>query len=267
MKEVVTRGLSGALYAFLLILSIFLNEYVFLGLIFIFGLICIHELQRLLKLESYLSYVLLVIFFLVFSIFKWNIYAQWLLWIVTFLVKILLIKDLMTFNKIPLFEGKKYILIIFYLIASVIFITLIPYYNQDYHPEVLLGIFALMWANDTFAYLVGKNFGKRKLFERISPKKTIEGFMGGLIFSLLLSLLAHYITKDFTYLIWLGIGLLVSVFGTYGDLIQSKLKRQAQVKDSGTLMPGHGGLLDRLDSILFTSTFVYGYLLIIQYVS
>lgn len=267
MKEVVTRGLSGALYAFLLILSIFLNEYAFLGLIFVFGLICIHELQRLLHLESYLSYALLIVFFLIFSIFKWNEYAEWLLWIVTFFVKLLLIKDLMTFNKIPLFEGKKYILIIFYLIASVIFITLIPYYNKVYHPEVLLGVFALMWVNDTFAYLVGKNFGKRKLFERISPKKTIEGFLGGLAASLLLSLLIYYLTKDFTYLVWLGMGLLVSVFGTYGDLIQSKLKRQANVKDSGTIMPGHGGLLDRLDSILFTSTFVYGYLLIIQYVS
>src|SRR5699024_5073105 len=127
--------------------------------------------------------------------------------------------------------------------------------------------FVLIWSNDSFAYLIGKSIGKHKLFERISPNKTIEGFIGGLICTLLVGLLIHYITQIYTYQIWLGLALVTGIFGTFGDLIQSKLKRQAGVKDSGRVMPGHGGLLDRLDSIIFASSFIYSFLVIVNHVS
>jgi len=267
MKEFITRGVSGAFYAFLLITTVLVSEYSFWALIFVFGIISLYELQKLLKLNSYISYFIFIAFLLFFSIFQLNSHALTALLIFTVLIKILLLKDLMIIHKIPLFEGKKYLLVIFYLISSFIFMTLIPYYENNYTPEILLGSFVLVWVNDSFAYLVGKNFGRTKLFERISPKKTVEGFLGGLLFSLLASYVIYNYTAIFDYKIWLGLAAIISIFGTLGDLIQSKLKRQANVKDSGTLMPGHGGLLDRLDSILFSSTFIYAYLLIIQYVS
>jgi phosphatidate cytidylyltransferase len=117
------------------------------------------------------------------------------------------------------------------------------------------------------AYVVGKSMGKNKLFERISPKKTIEGFLGGLVFAVICSVFIaqYYIVQPFY--IWAIIALLVGVLGTIGDLIESKFKRVAGVKDSGKIMPGHGGILDRLDSIIFVGPFVFLLYQILNYVS
>ncbi len=115
---------------------------------------------------------------------------------------------------------------------------------------------------------MGKSIGKNKLFERISPKKTIEGFLGGLTFSIIGSfLIATYYIGTSNIGIWIGIAILVSIFATLGDLIQSKFKRIAGVKDSGKIMPGHGGILDRLDSIIFVSPFIFLFYQILYYVS
>jgi phosphatidate cytidylyltransferase len=263
MTELLKRTLSGAFYVILLVAAIIISEYSFLALFFVFGIICLYELQKLVKLESYLNYLILIAALVLFGIFKIHTYSVFILLIVTLFVKILLLKDLLIIHEIPLFEGKKYVLTIFYLISSIVFLTLIPYENGEYSPYILIGIFFLVWFNDSFAYLVGKNFGKRKLYERVSPNKTIEGFLGGLVFAIIASAGVAYFTNTLDYSTWLIIAILISIFGTCGDLIQSKLKRQANVKDSGTIMPGHGGLLDRLDSILFAGTFVYAYLLII----
>lgn len=124
-------------------------------------------------------------------------------------------------------------------------------------PKVLLLVFILLWTNDTFAYLTGRLLGKHKLFERISPGKTIEGSIGGLLFTL-----AGVVVFS-NYADWLplglaiGMGLIAVVFGTLGDLCESMVKRQAGVKDSGKLIPGHGGVLDRFDSVLFTLPFIW----------
>ncbi len=118
----------------------------------------------------------------------------------------------------------------------------------------------MIWVNDSFAFLVGKNFGKRKLFISVSPKKTQEGFLGGLVFALIAAFIISKFNTDFTVVNWLVIAVIVSVIGTIGDLVESKFKRQANIKDSGTIMPGHGGILDRLDSLLFAAPFVYLYI-------
>ena len=115
---------------------------------------------------------------------------------------------------------------------------------------------------------------KRKLFERISPKKTIEGFLGGVVFAIIAGVLISkfYIkaSPEFSsksMIIWMSIALIVSVIGTVGDLIESKFKRIAGVKDSGKIMPGHGGILDRLDSVIFVAPFVFSFYQILNYVS
>lgn len=116
----------------------------------------------------------------------------------------------------------------------------------------------MIWCNDTFAYICGKFLGKHKLYEKISPKKTIEGFIGGLFFTQIAALiLFKYINIQSSVFFWIFIGLTVSVIGTIGDLVESKYKRQAGIKDSGSIMPGHGGILDRLDSILFAAPFLF----------
>ena len=103
--------------------------------------------------------------------------------------------------------------------------------------------------------------------ERVSPKKTVVGFIGGLAGSILAGFIIFNYTQSLSLPLWFAMAVIVSVLGTFGDLIESKFKRQAGVKDSGNLMPGHGGIYDRLDSILYTSPFVYALLEIVDYVS
>ncbi len=128
--------------------------------------------------------------------------------------------------------------------------------NVVYHitPYLLLLLFILVWVNDTFAYLVGCSIGKHRLWERISPKKSWEGFWGGLVATVIVATLCGYFFSHhfggYGVLIIGIIGLIVSISGTFGDLIESLIKRTVGVKDSGNLIPGHGGILDRIDSIL-----------------
>lgn len=141
-----------------------------------------------------------------------------------------------------------------------VFITSIPFINGNYHPKIIIGIFILIWTSDSFAYIVGSSIGKTKLYEKISPNKTVEGVIGGLIASLVIAyFMSKYITI-LTTLSWVIIALIVVVFGVLGDLTESKFKREAKVKDSSNFIPGHGGFLDRLDSIIFSAAFVYVYL-------
>lgn len=120
-----------------------------------------------------------------------------------------------------------------------------------------------MWVNDTFAYLTGMLLGKHKFFERISPKKTWEGTIGGAVFTIVGAYVFSFFINDFTNFEWMGLGLVIVIFGTFGDLIESMIKRTYGIKDSGKIMPGHGGILDRLDSILIAAPFVLLYVVFI----
>ena len=267
MKEFGIRFLSGIIYAGLLVGAMFFSEESFLVLFFLFGIVLIHELQKLLIVKTYISYAVLVAGFIIFSYLKLDINATYVLLIATLFVNSVLIKDLIVINKIPLFNQKKYIVLFFYLIGSLICLTLIPSTQGYYAPRIIFGSFGLVWFNDSWAYIIGKNFGKHKLYERISPKKSVEGFIGGLCASLVGAWVVFTLTNELSLMHWFAIAIIISIFGTIGDLIQSKFKRQAEVKDSGNIMPGHGGLFDRLDSILFASPFIYTYLQLIDYVS
>jgi len=132
----------------------------------------------------------------------------------------------------------------------------LPPYNFHY----VLGIILLIWVSDSGAYLVGSFIGKHKLYERISPGKTWEGSIGATLITMGCSLIIAQWFPELALKHWLVISVLVCVFGTLGDLVESMLKRQAGVKDSGKIMPGHGGILDRFDSLLFVSPFIYAYL-------
>ena len=138
--------------------------------------------------------------------------------------------------------------------------SLLPHESISFSPGIIIGFFILIWANDTGAYLMGVSFGRYKLMERISPKKTWEGFFGGLIIATLIAcLLSGWLgIVDKTH--WVIIAIIVSVAGTYGDLVESMLKRSIGVKDSGTIMPGHGGFLDRFDSAIISFPLVYLYI-------
>ena len=131
----------------------------------------------------------------------------------------------------------------------------------EYNPILPLSVFIFIWANDTGAYCVGSIIGKHRLFERISPKKSWEGSIGGGILVIAISLIfAHYFTF-ISPIKWVGLALTVVIFGTWGDLVESLFKRQLGIKDSGHILPGHGGMLDRFDSAILAipATVVYLY--------
>jgi len=136
----------------------------------------------------------------------------------------------------------------------------------DLHPyrwHLLLGFFIIMWTSDTMAYVCGRLFGKHKLFERISPKKTWQGAIGGGLFALGAAWVVAHFWKDIALQHWLVIAAIVVVCGNLGDLVESLFKRSISIKDSGNILPGHGGILDRFDAVLLSSPFVTAYLLFV----
>jgi phosphatidate cytidylyltransferase len=138
--------------------------------------------------------------------------------------------------------------------------SLLPVGNTVFSPGVIIGFFLLIWANDTGAYLTGRAFGKHKLMERISPKKTWEGFFGGMIIAAVIAWLLSDLLGVVDSMKWMTIAVIVSITGTLGDLVESMLKRSTGVKDSGKILPGHGGFLDRFDSTIISFPLVYLFL-------
>ena len=266
MREVLIRALSGLLYVTLLLLAIFSLETTYLLVFLGLGIVVLFEFFKLVGIKSLLPYVFLFACVAVFCYFKLDRLATLIFLALTITVNLYLIKNLIRPSERYITVSQKYAYTIFYIVGGVVFTILLPSYRGEYTSLLVASVFALIWINDTFAFIVGKSIGKHKLLERISPKKTIEGFVGGLVFCCLASLLFYYFTDLLSLKLWITIALVTSVFGTLGDLIQSQLKRQAGVKDSGRIMPGHGGLYDRLDSIIFAAPFLYLFLIVLDYV-
>lgn len=132
--------------------------------------------------------------------------------------------------------------------------------------DIGFAFFFMLWANDTGAYVFGTWLGKHKLFERISPKKSWEGFIGGAIVSMTVGYFCHYWFND-CWCIWVAMSAIVVIFGTLGDLVESMLKRSLGIKDSGNILPGHGGILDRFDGLLLAAPMVYFLLEIWDYMN
>ncbi|MBF6640061.1 phosphatidate cytidylyltransferase [Flavobacterium sp. J49] len=267
MTTTVTRALSGAVYVLLLVGATLYSQYSFLLLFGILLLFSVVEFCKLISLKPIIPLVIATVGYILFNLNNTIKTNEILLLIAALLVSIRSL--LFLFEKKDRFLDKqtKYVFLIGYLIIPIIIFTKIPFINNQYIPEIIISILVIIWCNDTFAYLVGITMGKNKLFERISPKKTIEGFVGGVIFAVVAGILLaqFYLHQDLIK--WIIIAMIVSAFGTLGDLIESKFKRIAGVKDSGNIMPGHGGFLDRLDSIIFVAPFVYLFYQIIYYVS
>lgn len=270
MSENVIRSLSGLVYIVLLVGATLFSRESFLVLFGLFLLQTVNEFSTLINLNKIVSLIISLIGFVYFTFFDKSNFNEYILVAISILTLLILINWLFqNHGKLPI---QKYFLFIGYLVIPFILLTKlgqVKLLDKYLHfPHLIIAIFILIWTNDTFAYLVGKNFGKTKLLEKISPKKTIEGFLGGVVFAMLASLIInqYYVPLSSVWQ-WIIIALLVSVFGTIGDLVESKFKRLAGVKDSGNIMPGHGGLYDRLDSIIFVAPFVYLFVKIIEYVS
>lgn len=296
MNETLKRLISGVVYITLLLSCILYSTESFILLFGIFLVIAAFEYCNLVKINTLLPLSIVTLSYSIISLisyykketedYLYNIQEKpsELGIDVDQLNIVLLSITLLIFIKCLffLFDNKeqtipkiwKYLYLIGYILLPFVFIVKISFGINNYNPKIIIGLFILIWTNDTFAYLVGKSMGKHKLYERISPKKTIEGFLGGVLFAVFAGyLISKFYIKpnpDFSeksILIWTIIALIVGVFGTIGDLIESKFKRIAEVKDSGKIMPGHGGILDRLDSVIFVAPIVYLFYQILSYVS
>lgn len=296
MNETIKRSLSGAVYIFLLIASILYSTESFFILFGVFLLISIYEFCGLIKTKPFFPIFMGLSIYGAITLIshyktqttefinrifnsnlEFNINIQLLDLILIAVTLVISIKCIIflfydTIDKVS--TSSKYIYLLGYITLPFVFITKISFGINGYNPKIIIGLFILIWTNDTFAYLVGKSIGKNKLFEKISPKKTIEGFLGGITFAcfagFLISKLYIEPKPEFSkasIFIWVIIALIVGIMGTIGDLIESKFKRIAGVKDSGNIMPGHGGILDRLDSAIFVSPIIFLFYQILNYVS
>ena len=287
MNETLKRTISGAVYVTLLITSIQLstNENLagFFILFGVFLLIAVFEFCNLVKINKTLPILFTFATYLFwyrianslktdtfFYALKFNKNIDLIILTLSLLVWLKCILFLFDKKVNSISSLSKYVYLLGYIILPFILITKIPFGATGYNPKIIISVFLLIWSNDTFAFIVGKSIGKIKLFESVSPKKTVEGFLGGIVFAVLTSYIIskYYIEiKESNIYIWIITAIIVGVFGTIGDLIESKFKRIAGTKDSGKIMPGHGGILDRLDSVIFVAPIIFLFYQILNYVS
>lgn len=262
MKELLVRTLSGAVLVAVIIACVFISPWTCWALaLFIVGM-GTFEMSRLMQIKSRWQVVfgeLIAVGAFVVTSLMYLVGDSDLSFVLVFVLPVLpfllaLFSTTDDFKSIAAFDFGSVILLSFPCFCMV-------WLHDVNSPQILMLVFVLLWANDTFAYLTGRLLGKHKLFERISPGKTIEGSLGGMVLTMVgVAVFSHFVD-------WLpmgvavGMGLVAVVFGTLGDLCESMLKRQAGVKDSGRLIPGHGGILDRFDSLLFALPFISIFLL------
>jgi len=279
MKEFYTRSLTAIAYAAVLLFSLFYNQYLFYFVGFICSLILVFEFIKLItnynhkfltidsgksNLILYLTFPLYIFLFLLSK----NSTFQLVFLLIIILTNIILGFSLLKKKLFSFSILKNRFIGHFYLVGSLVIFFTMSNVTNSHNPLIVFSFLMLIWVSDSAAYVFGVNFGKRPLFKSVSPKKSVEGFLGGIIFSIILSLFFNkYLNLDFTIIQWLIIGLLTSSLGALGDLVQSQFKREAGVKDSGKFLPGHGGLYDRMDSIIFAAPFIYLTIKIFIYVS
>ena len=270
MKEFVIRTITGIVFATLVIGSILWSPWAFFVLMAVFTIIGLAEFVKLFPAEPKVRGTV-IYYFLGFSVYVLigltglNVigFSNLLLVVLSFFILIaveLFRQPNPSWMQIAAgFSAFIYISLPFGLMNSLFWVSS----GNISFPWILLALFILVWANDVFAYLLGSTIGKHKLYKKLSPNKTWEGSLGGLVFTLIFAWLFSRFAFNLNLQQWLWIGLIVSFAANLGDLSESLLKRNAGVKDSGIIFPGHGGVLDRFDAVLFATPFVFFYLYIL----
>lgn len=272
-KKVLTRAISGAVFLAIVIGSIFLGEYAYTAVFLFVTVVSLFEFYRALVQNGYsvkknAGIVVGALVYCAISVACILPQHSVLALLALPLLFFLFLYQLWQHDERP-FEVLAYtILGVIYIAVPLALTHLLakPSFiagHTEYMPFVLLGVMVLQWTSDTFAYLTGISIGRHPLFARHSPKKSWEGFCGGMAFSILAGyLIGKYFDTPFDIADWMIMGAMVPITGTLGDLTESMFKRSMGLKDTGKIMPGHGGLLDRFDSLLMSTPFLLGYLLL-----
>ncbi len=269
MSNLATRTITGIVLVVLVIAAIIAGQYPFALLFLVFTVIGLWEFYTLVERAQVFPNKAAGIFagiilFVSNALVAMNVLeVEWLLLnflsiFVIFLFE-LYRKDPNPFTNIAFtFFGLLYVAVPFSLLNYFPNPGFLP---ERHHSSLLLGFFFLVWINETGAYVLGSAFGNHKLFERVSPKKTWEGAIGGGILAIFTAWMISLFFMQLTLSDWLIMALMVVVFGSYGDLFESMFKRSINAKDSGSILPGHGGVLDRFDGVFIAAPFVFVYLL------
>lgn len=264
-----TRAITGVIFVAVMIAATLFGACVYSIFFTLLSTWCLYEFYGIVSSDErapnkWLGILLALLLFILGSLISLDLLNVKFLALMIPIVSVTYIVSLFQKRKFPFndiaytFLGIAYVTLPFFLFSKLGFM------QGSFNYVLPLGFLILLWTNDTGAYLAGRSFGKRKLFERISPKKTWEGFFGGLILAIVA---AVNLEKYFSYLPlwqWITVAVIISVVGTLGDLVESMLKRSLQVKDSGNILPGHGGFLDRFDGLLLAAPMVYVFLLLIN---
>ncbi|EJL73281.1 phosphatidate cytidylyltransferase [Chryseobacterium populi] len=288
-KNLIQRTISGIVYVAVIILcttplgaqlinsispDLIKQQYLYYGLITLLTLVGSWECVKIVKFgngyEKWVVFPVILIIFYMFSkrYFYHDFYFNFRL--SEILALSLIAIAVITLFKYPTelyYDSGKLIFTVIYVALPFSFALGLPKYSSyenTFSLEVLF-LFVLIWSSDTFAYLAGKFFGKHKMAPKISPKKTWEGYAGGVVLTLILSYFIEHYQQDLRGN-WMVVGFLVASFAPLGDLVESQLKRTFGVKDSGNIIPGHGGVLDRLDSFLICAPVVYLYFILEKFI-
>ena len=261
-----TRVITAFFFASCMLGSLFFGPFVFAAFGFLLVVVGLLEFYRLVKsteLSPNIPAGLILssaVYGLAFSVLVYNKSLQNALLLVP-IVLVVFVAELYRKSSTPFQNIAITLLAVCYVAIPFSFYLALGFMSASFSFILPLSLLLLIWANDSGAYVLGVTLGKNKLFERHSPKKSWEGFIGGI----LIAGLAGWILSRYVYTIspihWLALAVLVGVAGTLGDLVESMLKRSLNIKDSGSFLPGHGGLLDRFDSLIFAAPLMYIYLI------
>lgn len=270
MNNLIQRSITGAIFAFVVLGSIIWDPYAQAIVFSVFMVLGLLEFYNLFSKHSFVQVSKEIGIFIGLFIFSLlvGVSLEWLPQI-----SILFIFPLFfTLILAEMWRKKEHPLINISVLVFGIIYVVIPFFltidlnlrNTSFLPNVV-GMYLLIWTNDTFAYLSGRLFGKTKLFERISPKKTWEGTVGGVIFTLVLGYIIGAYINEGDELFWIISALIIAPCAIFGDLLESLFKRSLDIKDSGKILPGHGGILDRFDAALFAIPFFYCWAMVYDY--
>ena len=272
MQGFIKRVMTAIVFVIVMVGGIYLHPITHLGLFILITGMCLWEYFDLTLKDGVLGrkWIGLLLGILPILVTTYSVYSgatltstffvnSFLLFIS--LVSLSFIYELSTDAKKPFTNIGILVLALFYIGIPLALVPLISFSAGVFSPNIIFGLLLLTWANDTGAYLIGSQIGRTKLFPRISPNKTWEGSLGGVAVAFIVGYLLSIIFPDLSLTTWLVLAAIVSIFGSIGDLVESMLKRSLKIKDSGNLLPGHGGMLDRFDAFIFLLPFAGAYLL------
>jgi phosphatidate cytidylyltransferase len=260
------RIATGLLGAAGIVFGIVYSEWTYLLVFFIICILSLREFYKLSGLDGMIPQKTfgticgLTIFFLSFFIERGSISYRYYFVFFPLLSCVYMIKLYKKFERKPFTNIAYTFLGIFYIAVPLALLNIAAFEEGTYHFEIIFGCLFILWATDTGAYFAGSLFGKRKLFERISPKKSWEGVIGGALLALAMTYGISYFFDLLAFWEWLSICIIIVIGGVYGDLIESLLKRSIEIKDSGNSLPGHGGFLDRFDGLFISAPFIVAFL-------